>query len=118
MRLVTLSLTALLGLIQYPLWLGESGWLKVGDLEASVGAKYSQIEHLKARNTALASEVQDLKDGKDAAEERARYDLGMIKQDEIYVHVLAQTGVPAPASQTARPSGGNDASLLTSPATN
>lgn len=95
MRLITLALAALLLLIQYPLWLGKGGWLSVADLENQVAAARQKTEQLKARNAKLESEVRDLKDGTGAVEERARYELGMIKQNEIFVQVLRKDGQPA-----------------------
>jgi cell division protein FtsB len=94
MRLITLALAALLLLIQYPLWLGKGGWLRVSDLETQVAASGKKTVELKARNAKLDSEVRDLKDGTGAVEERARYELGMIKQNEIFVQVLDENGNP------------------------
>jgi cell division protein FtsB len=103
MRLITLALCALLLLIQYPLWLGKKGgWLKVADLETQVAESRKKTEELKARNAKLDSEVRDLKDGTGAVEERARYELGMIKANEIFVQVLDENGKPT-VSKTALP---------------
>lgn len=88
MRLILISLSALLLLIQYPLWLGKGGWLRVWDMDQQVDIALAKNMHLKARNVRLASEVRDLKVGTEAIEERARFELGMIKQDEIFVHIL------------------------------
>ena len=63
MRLITLALAALLILIQFPLWLGKGGWLRVADLEAQVEEAHRKNEQLKARNAKLESEVRDLKEG-------------------------------------------------------
>lgn len=105
MRLITLSLAALLLLIQYPLWLGKGGWLRVWDLEGQVEAAQKKNAELKARNDKLNSEVRDLRDGTGAVEERARYELGMIKNGEIFVQVLEQNGANSPAaSQPPAPS--------------
>ncbi len=95
MRLITLALAALLLLIQFPLWLGKGGWLRVSDLEMQVAASHKKTDELKARNAKLDSEVHDLKDGTGAVEERARYELGMIKQNEIFVQVLDENGKPS-----------------------
>lgn len=95
MRLITLCLAALLILIQYPLWLGKGGWLRVWDLDKQVTVAQKKNEELKARNAKLNSEVQDLKDGTGAVEERARYELGMIKDNEIFIQVLEPNGKPA-----------------------
>ena len=94
MRLITLALVFLLLLIQLPLWLGKGGWLRVSELEAQVSAAQARSEELKARNAKLESEVRDLKDGTGAVEERARYELNMIKQNEIYIQVLGKDGLP------------------------
>ena len=99
MRLITLALAALLILIQYPLWLGKGGWLRVADLEAQVEEAHEKNEQLKARNAKLDSEVRDLKDGTGAVEERARYELGMIKQDEVFIQVVGAMPAAADTQQ-------------------
>jgi cell division protein FtsB len=88
MRLITIALLALLVLIQYPLWLGKGGWLRVSELDKQVTAARVKNDGLKERNAKLDSEVQDLKNGTAAVEERARFELGMIKKDEIFVQIL------------------------------
>ena len=95
MRLITLALFALLLLVQYPLWLGKGGRVRVADLETQVAASHRKTDALRARNAKLDSEVRDLKDGTGAVEERARYELGMIKQNEIFVQVLDENGKPS-----------------------
>lgn len=104
MRLIILCLAGLLLLIQYPLWLGKGGWLRVWDLDQQVTAAQKKTEDLKARNAKLSSEVQDLKDGTGAVEERARYELGMIKENEIFIQVLTPNDkAAAPQSPPAVP---------------
>lgn len=88
MRLLLISLTALLVLIQYPLWLGKGGWLRVWDLSRQLDVALVKEQELRARNAKLASEVQDLKEGTGAIEERARYELGLVRDSEIFVQVL------------------------------
>lgn len=88
MRLIALAFATLLVLIQYPLWLGKGGWLRVWDLDKQVTQVQVKNEALKARNSKLESEVQDLKTGTGAVEERARFELGMIKKDEVFVQIL------------------------------
>jgi cell division protein FtsB len=98
MRLISVALALLLLLIQYPLWLGKGGWLRVGELEKDVAAAQEKNEGLRQRNAKLASEVNDLKDGTGAVEERARFELSMIKQNEIYVQILGKDQAkPAPS---------------------
>ena len=107
MRLLFLVLFVLLGLIQYPLWLGKGGWFKVWDLQRQVSAQRETNEGLRARNAALAAEVRDLENGSGAIEERARGELGMMRDGEVFVHILPQNTQP--------PAGG--ASLATDAAT-
>lgn len=107
MRLIILCLTALLVLIQYPLWLGKGGWLRVWDMDKQVQQAQKKNDELKARNAKLESEVADLKQGTGSVEERARYELGMIKQNEVFIQVLdgsptgSRTPVTVPAIPTA-----------------
>ncbi len=103
MRLIILCLAALLLLIQHPLWLGKGGWLRVWDLDQQVTAAQKKNDELKARNAKLTSEVQDLKEGTGAVEERARYELGMIKENEIFVQVLEPNGKPAVVQNISQP---------------
>ena len=95
MRLITLALAALLLLIQLPLWLGKGGWLRVRELETLVNIGHRKTDELKARNAKLDSEVRDLKDGTGAVEERARYELNMIKSNEIYIQIIDPSKKPA-----------------------
>jgi cell division protein FtsB len=96
MRLLTVALLILLGAIQYPLWVGKGGWLRVWEVDHQIEAQREINGRLKARNAALDAEVRDLKQGLEAIQERARSELGMIRQDEIFFHLLEDT-----AAQTA-----------------
>jgi len=89
MRILALTLAAFILLLQYPLWLGKGGWLKVWSLERQVREQKETNVGLQQRNGALDAEVRDLKQGFEAIEERARYELGMIKQDEVFVQVIS-----------------------------
>jgi len=82
------ALAGLLVLLQYPLWFGKGGWLKVRDLDRQVAEQQAVNARLKTRNDALDAEVRDLKEGHAAIEERARLELGMIKQDEVFYQVV------------------------------
>ena len=88
MRLLLLVLIILAALIQYPLWLGRGGWFAVWDLQRQVGAQRSINDGLRARNQALHAEVEDLRTGTQASEERARAELGMMRQGEVFVQIL------------------------------
>lgn len=95
MRSLTLMLAALIVLIQYPLWLGRGSWLRVWEVDQQIRAQRDTNRQLKARNDALDAEVRDLKTGLDAIEERARSELGMIRQDEIFFQVLETAQRPS-----------------------
>jgi cell division protein FtsB len=102
MRIFSVVLVALIVLLQYPLWLGKGGWLRVWEVDRQVRAQKEINSRLRERNDVLDAEVRDLKQGNDAIEERARYELGMVKQDEIFFHVLDKTPVvQAPAAAVA-----------------
>ena len=87
MRLLTLALAGMIALLQYPLWLGKGSWLRVWEVDQQLQAQRDTNQKLQVRNAALDAEVRDLKQGLDAIEERARSELGMIKQDEIFVQI-------------------------------
>ncbi|RTZ42528.1 cell division protein FtsB [Candidimonas sp. SYP-B2681] len=89
MRLLLIVLVLLTAITQYPLWWGKGGWLRVQELERKSASQQETNEALIARNNALQAEVQDLKSGKAAIEERARGELGMLKDDEVFVQILA-----------------------------
>jgi len=93
MRLFVLALVVLVALIQYPLWLGKGGWLRVWELDRQLVAQNQANARLLARNQALEGEVRDLKRGTGAIEERARYELGMMRPDEIFVQI-GEPGAP------------------------
>jgi len=88
MRLLTLALVALIALIQYPLWLGKGSWLRVWEVDQQIRSQHEINRKLQARNGALDAEVRDLKQGLEAIEERARSELGMIRQDEVFFQVV------------------------------
>ncbi len=87
MRTLGIVFAALLLLIQYPLWLGKGGWLRVWELDRQVQSQNGVNQRLAARNHALQAELEDLRAGKQALEERARYELGMVKPGEIFVQI-------------------------------
>ena len=87
MRWLSVVLVAVLLLLQYPLWLGKGGWLRVWDVDRQLQEQKEANKKLEVRNAGLDAEVRDLKQGYDAIEERARFELGMIKQDEVFVQI-------------------------------
>ena len=105
MKLLAAMLAGLIVLIQYPLWLGKGGWLRAWDLERQLDGQRAVNDQLRLRNSALAAEVQDLRVGRSAVEERARFELGMIAPGEIFVQIsevprpdLVRAGQVQPAS--------------------
>jgi cell division protein FtsB len=86
-------LGALIVLIQYPLWMGKGGWLHAWEADQKLAAQRAHNQQLELRNASLAAEVRDLKQGTDAIEERARYELGMVKKDEVFFQIAEP---PAP----------------------
>jgi cell division protein FtsB len=88
MRTLTFVLAGLLLLIQYPLWLGKGGWARVWEHDRQLSAQRAKNEALQARNTALDAEVRDLKQGLEAVEERARFELGMVRPDEVFFQIV------------------------------
>jgi cell division protein FtsB len=87
MRWLSVALFALLLLLQYPLWLGKGGWLRVWEADRALQQQREGNKKLEVRNAGLDAEVRDLKQGYEAIEERARFELGMIKNDEVFVQV-------------------------------
>jgi len=77
-------LALLIVLIQYPLWLGKGGWLHAWQVEQELSRQKDKNAQLEGRNARLAAEVRDLKQGTEAIEERARYELGMTRSDEVF----------------------------------
>ena len=92
MKFLAAILGALLVLVQYPLWIGKGGWLRAWQLETEVTSQKSRNAGLEVRNAALAAEVRDLKQGSEAAEERARRELGMLRGDEIFFQYVDPKG--------------------------
>jgi cell division protein FtsB len=90
MKVLAGVLSALIVAIQYPLWLGKGGWLRVWDVDRQLAGQAAKNERLELRNGALAADVKDLKQGTDAIEERARYELGMVKGDEVFFQLPAR----------------------------
>lgn len=102
MRVLTLTLAALIVLIQYPLWLGKGSWFRVWEVDQQIRAQRATNRQLQARNTALEAEVRDLKVGLEAIEERARSELGMVRQDEIFFQVLEASRAAEPRDPATR----------------
>lgn len=100
MRWLSLALIALVVLLQYPLWIGKGGWLRVWDVDRQLQQQREANTRLEVRNAGLDAEVRDLKQGYDAIEERARYELGMIRQDEVFVQIPEKAVADSAATTT------------------
>lgn len=98
LRVLVLLLVALLAWLQYRLWFGSGGSREVAELQQQVQQQTRDNAGLKQRNEALAAEVEDLKSGEAAVEERARSELGMIKPGETFYRVVEPQGEAQDAS--------------------
>ena len=87
MKILAAVLGALLLLVQYPLWLGKGGWVHAWRVESELDGEKEKNARLETRNASLAAEVRDLKQGTEAIEERARAELGMVRQDEVFFQI-------------------------------
>ena len=99
MKIVAGILFALLLALQYRLWLAPNGLREVWRIEAEIAAQSNENRELGERNRTLAAEVQDLKKGRVALEERARTDLGMIGANETFFQVGLPADPPAVAGE-------------------
>ena len=99
MKILAGILCALVILVQVPLWLGKGGWLRVWEVDQQLDAQRARSEQWQVRNRALEAEVRDLKQGLDALEERARYELGMIKADEVFFQIVEKNRGQGPISR-------------------
>jgi len=88
MRILLAVLLLLLVLLQYKLWLGEGGFSDVRRLQQKVTEQEQENSRLEQRNRQLEAEVEDLRQGYDAIEERARSELGMTKEGEEFYQVV------------------------------
>ena len=90
MRVVLAILVVLLLMLQYRLWFGDGSLIEVNRLHKLLDEKRAENEALRIRNAALEADVKDLKQGKTAIEERARSELGMIKEGETFYQTVEE----------------------------
>jgi cell division protein FtsB len=102
MRILGIVLAVLLVTIQYPLWFGKGGWLRARDLERQLAAQRETNATLAARNAAAAAEVSSLREGNEAIEERARAQLNMVKEGEVFFQFVDRAPASAPVSEPQR----------------
>lgn len=97
MQILVAALIAALVALQYLLWIDEDGVRQSYALRVSVQAQTEQNAALNERNRALEADIKDLKTGLTAIEERARSEMGMIRQDETFYRLLERP-TPPPAA--------------------
>jgi cell division protein FtsB len=99
LRIVAAILCTALLVMQYRIWASPAGMREVWRLEKAIAVQTQENQRLAERNRTLAAEVRDLKDGRQAIEERARTDLGMVKANETFFQVVppAHPGDPGDA---------------------
>ena len=90
MRIVTLILIALIALVQVELWFGKGGVPRKLELDAKLQTQRAENDAARARNEQLSAEVRDLQEGLEMVEEKARFELGMVKPDEILVQISSK----------------------------
>ena len=103
MKYLAIALLILLGLLQYRLWFGDAGVREVNRLRAEIELQKVENDKLRERNRTLTAEVQDLKKGTTAIEERARTDLGMVGQRETFFQVVTPPRAAQPADEKVDP---------------
>lgn len=84
MRYIVLSLLVLLGYLQYRLWMAEGSYVDVAHLNKEIARQERENAALRERNRILLAEVESLKEGVDTLEERARTNMGMVKEGETF----------------------------------
>ena len=88
MKWVALILVVIFTTLQYRIWFGESSFREIKQQREKVDNIRKENKELELRNQKIVAEITDLRDGKDALEERARYQLGMIKEGEVFIRIL------------------------------
>ena len=88
MRILTLLLIVLLGLLQYRLWFGQHSIADYFRQQEELKSQQASNLELEKRNRVLRADVKDLQQGLDAIEERARNELGLIRQDEVFFRII------------------------------
>ncbi len=88
MNVLIVIFIVLIAHLQYRLWLGEDSFPRIQAAEQRLASLKKQVEEKQQRNMALYAEIEDLRAGQEALEERARNELGMIKEHETFFQVL------------------------------
>lgn len=103
MRILGIVLALLLVAIQYPLWFGKGGWLRAHELEQQLAAQREINAALAVRNAAARAEVASLREGREAIEERARLQLNMVREGEVFFQFVGRPAGGAAAGETPAP---------------
>ena len=90
MRIFALALTILLGWLQYTLWLGKNGISDYYGVHNEIEVQQQVNDKLHSRNAEMFAEIDDLRQGLDAIEERARHELGMVKDGETFYRIIGE----------------------------
>ncbi len=88
MKWLITILVAILVALQYRLWVGEGSFAHIAELERKIAKQQSENAVLRDQNQVLANEVAELKEGLEGVEERARKELGMVKEGETFYMVV------------------------------
>lgn len=88
MKPIIIILFILLGLLQYRLWLAPGGINNTIELKQQIALLEKEVQDAQQKNAVLLADVKDLKQGNEAIEERARSELGMIKQGEVFYQIV------------------------------
>jgi len=99
-RVLVVALIAM----QFPLWFGQGGWIRVWRLEREIDQKAKLVQDKQQQILSLAAEANDLKSGPKAAEERARYELGLIMPGERFVQWVQPNAVSSGQAPQGLPS--------------
>lgn len=102
MKKLLLFLAVLIVLLQYRLWFSDDGLSEMDRLENRLLSLRDEVAGREARNASLEADVRDLKEGNEAIEERARQELGMIREGEVFVQVIDSLNPPEEAAKATR----------------
>ncbi|GAL23963.1 cell division protein FtsB [Vibrio maritimus] len=90
MRIFTLVLFVVFSWLQYTLWFGKNGIVDFNQVDAEIHVQQQVNGNLQTRNDEMFAEIDDLRQGLDAIEERARHELGMIQQGETFYRIIGE----------------------------